>query len=184
MGITREEDKLLLKLYEEGVISYSEWQKILTEIYKKRGNASLENISKVISDYTYRPGAKEVVSYLKRKKYAVALISGSMDILVDKVAKELNIGLFESNNIFIFDENDRLDNIVVLGDDSLVKLRHLQSFCRKLGLKVSQCVAVGDGDNDIELFKKTGHGITFKRSKLEKYAWRTIENLMDINSIL
>jgi len=107
-----------------------------------------------------------------------------MDLLVDKVAEELKIKFFGSNNCFIFNKNDKLIDIKVLGEESLIKLDNLKNFCSKIGIEISQCACVGDGDNDLELFKKTGHGITFKGSKLEKYAWKTIENLTDIRRIL
>jgi len=183
MGISRKEDELLLKLFDEGIISYKQWQEILSLMYKKRGRANLRNITKAISKYTYRKEAKSMVKYLKKKGYQIALISGAMDILVDKVAKELEVGLFEAGNIFIFDNKDYLENIVCLGEEALVKLRHLQSFCRELGIKLSECACIGDGDNEIELFKKTKHGVTFKGSELESIAWKTIEQLSDLKKI-
>ena len=51
MGVTKEEDEMLLRQYETGVISYLEWQRTLLKIYKKRGDLSLENITENILNY-------------------------------------------------------------------------------------------------------------------------------------
>jgi phosphoserine phosphatase len=60
----------------------------------------------------------------------------------------------------------------------------LDDFCRKLGIDITECVCVGDGDNDIELFKKTKHGVTFKGSKIESEAWKTIDNLGELDKVI
>lgn len=183
MGISKKEDDRLLKQYEEGKISYGKWQEILTNKYKERGKATIENIKKAIYKYSYKEGAREVVKYLKEKGYYIALISGAMDMLIDKIARELEVDLFEAGNVFIFDVKDYLEDIVSLGDEAQVKLRHLKSFCRKLEIKLTDCSCIGDGDNDKELFLKTKQGITFKGSKLEGVAWKVIENLVDLKQI-
>ncbi len=184
MGMLKEEDELLLKWYEESVISYKQWQEIIQNIYKKRGKAKLETISKVLSNYTYLDGAKDIVDYLQSKGYHLALISGSIDILVDKVAKDLQIELFEANNVFVFDSDNYLESINFFDDEKLAKVRHLQSFCRKLDLDITECACIGDGDNDSEIFIHSKHGITFKDSKITNISWKTIDNLLDIKSIL
>ncbi len=106
-----------------------------------------------------------------------------MDILVDKVAKDLNFEFFEANNIFVFDERDYLEDIVCLGDGGLAKLQHLESFFRKLDIKLTECACIGDGENDTELFQKSKHGVTFEGSKIEHLAWQVIEGLSDLRDI-
>lgn len=183
MGMTPEEDRRLFDLYESGKLSYIEWQKKLTEIYVKNGKASHENISKIILNYSYLNEAKEIIKYLKNKGYELALISGSIDLLVSKVSYELDIKLYGCNNYMIFDNNNYLKDIVVLGDDKEVKVSILKNFCRVLEIKPNQCACVGDGDNDLEIFKYTGQGITFKGSKIEEYASAVIDKLTDLKLI-
>lgn len=183
MGMTRKEDQVLLDFYEEGIISYNEGQEILERIYKKRGKATMKTITSTILNYTYNRGSREIIRYLQNKGYKIGLISGSFDILVEKIAGELGIEFYESNNIFIFDGNDYLDNIVSLGDDAIVKLRHLQSFCRKLNINITQCACVGDGNNDRQMFVNTKHGVAFKGSEVEDVAWKVIDNLSDLKYV-
>lgn len=183
MGMTHQEDQQLFDLYEAGKLSYVDWQKKLVDIYIKSGKASYENISKIILDYSYLKEAKQTIKYLKNKGYKLALISGSIDLLVSKVSHEQDIQLYGCNNYMIFDNNNYLKDIVVLGDDKEVKVNILRNFCRLLNIKPNQCACVGDGDNDIELFKYTGQGITFKGSKIEEYASAVIDKLTDLKLI-
>lgn len=182
-GMTPEEASMLYKLFREDVITYSQWAETTLRIFQKRGNATFTAINELLSGYTYKVGVLETVKYLHDRGYYVALISGSVDILVDKVAKDLGIELAEANNILVFDEQDKLENIVYFGNDELSKLRHLQSFCRKLGLRITECACVGDGANDLGMFRATTHGITFTDSKVVKDAWKTITTIADLQNI-
>ncbi len=75
---------------------------------------SRQNIEQILSDYTYLPGAQETVKSLLSAGYEFALISGSMDILVEKVASELGITKWACNNRFVFDSENNLINIETL----------------------------------------------------------------------
>ncbi len=184
LGMTSIEDNFLYKKYHTGAISYEDWIAELLKFYKSKGQANLKNITDTISSYSYRTGVKEIIEYLKGKGYTIALISGSFNIMVDLVAKDLDIKLAGATNIFVFDTKDNLENIVSLGKDSVARLNILEDFCLKLGINIDECVCIGDGDNDIDLFKKTKLGITFKGSQIEKDAWKVIEHFSDIKQIL
>jgi phosphoserine phosphatase len=170
--------------FDEGIISYRESQKLIEKIYKSRGKATLDTVTKVISKYTFLPHAKELIKYLKGKGYEIALISGSIDILVEKIAHELDIKFFAANNLFIFDDKDNFDYMVTYEEDNYAKLSHLQGFARQLGISLEQCICIGDGDNDSEMFIKSKHGITFKGSKIENLAWKVVDKLEDVKNIL
>jgi phosphoserine phosphatase len=184
MGIRKEEDGVLLHLFDEKIITYDEWQEMLTKIYIARGKAKYDNICKILYKFTYREGAREIIKYLKQKGYKVVIISGSIDLLVEKVAKDLDIDWYKAGNLFIFDGIGNLRNMISLGDYSEVKAHHLHTACEEFKLSLEECVCTGDGDNEKVLFDLTKHGITFKGSKLEKSAWQVIYKLNDIRKFL
>ena len=183
LGVTTEEDRLMAKWHKEGVLPYDQWVQLLLRIYKTRSNASLADVEEALSRFEFLDGVTETIKHLQEKNYEVALISGSMDVYVDKVARDLGIKYAQANNIFVFDSSDILKDIVTFGEEGLSKLHHLESFCRKLGIQITECAAIGDGDNDLELFKATGHGITFKDSPIEKDAWQVIDTFSDLQKI-
>jgi len=184
MGMTAEEDQYLFDLYEAKKLSYVDWQKELEKLYIGRGKATKESILKVINSGSYLPGAKEVVKYLIDKGYTVCLMSGSIDILVEKVAKELGIPYFSANNIFITDKNNYLTELKCLGEDTEVKVKQLTEMSEKLNINLNEIACVGDGDNDEKIFELTGRGITFEGSKIESKAWKVVKNLLEIKEIL
>jgi phosphoserine phosphatase len=103
---------------------------------------------------------------------------------VERIAKDLDIDLFGSNALLRFDNKDVLEEMVVLSNEPDSKVIYLQAFCRRLGIQENQVAAIGDGSNDIELFKRTGHGITFEDSKIKKHARKTVGSLKDIEALL
>lgn len=183
MGMTLEEDLALVKEYEAGRLPYQEWTEKIVQLYKGRGKATRENIIRAIYNYTYKPGAQETVKYLQEKGYAVSLISGAMDILVERIARELAIPYWAANNTFVFDQHGYLETIISQDDEPRAKVSHLKEICEMLNIPITECVAVGNGDNDLLLFQETKHGITFKNSLIKDHAWEAINNLGDIKNI-
>ncbi len=169
--------------YKSNVISYDEWNDKILELYLKHENANRESITKTLSRYFYNEGVKEIVKYLKDKGYTLVLISGSIDILVNMVAKDLGILYNKANNTFIFDEQNRLIGIHSGGNDVLAKAEHLESFCEMLNIDIKECACIADGRNDVEMFRRTGHGITFKGSLIENESWKVIESFDDLKNI-
>ncbi len=184
LGISALEDARLFAEFKAGKITYEIWNDIVLEEYLKHQDASREGITKILSNYTLNPGAREAVNYIREKDYELVLISGGIDIIVNMVAKDLGISFAKANNTFRFDENDRLMAIHTTGDNTHEKANHLESFCELLNIKMTECACVADGDNDLEMFKRTKHGITFVGSPIEADAWKIIDSLEDIPLVL
>ncbi|HLD03401.1 MAG TPA: HAD-IB family phosphatase [Candidatus Dojkabacteria bacterium] len=183
LGIPLEEDQRLFRQYRNKEITYLEWQRTIVDRYKKYANPTRDRMEKIIFNYHFLPGARKAVKYLQSKGYILAVISGSIDSLVRKVAQELGIKYYHANNSLVFDKKRALQDIKVENDEGPAKLKHLKKICRKLKISLKECACVGDGLSDIELFRKTGKGVTFKGSKVEKYAWKKINNLNDLQEI-
>ncbi len=184
LGVSKELDDQLYSDFKQGKITYDEWNDRVLAEYMKHDDATKQGITACFSKYTLADGAREAVGYVKNAGYQVALISGSIDVMVDLVAKDLGIHYAKANNTFIFDDHDRLVGIHAHGDDTLAKAQHLESFCELLGVQISECACIGDGANDVEMFRRTGKGITFEGSKIESEAWKVVGSLYDISNIL
>jgi phosphoserine phosphatase len=183
LGISQEEDRRWFLAYHSGEISYERWNDILLERYLKHDDATRKGITALFSQYELSDGAREAVDHVRSKGYETALISGSVDIMVDLVAKDLGITHAKANYTFVFDDSGRLQSIHTFGDATIGKADHLESICDQLGISMNECACIGDGQNDIEMFRRTGHGITFRGSKIEKDAWKVIDSLKDIPTI-
>jgi phosphoserine phosphatase len=183
MRVTPAEDEELLTLYRTGKLSYQQGLNKLLPLYKRGGKFQKDTVLHALFQYTYTDGAKEIVSYLQKKNYQIAILSGSFDILVEKVACELQIPLRAANNHFVFDEKGEGIAIECAGNDDVFKRDKLLEMCSALHINPTDCACVGDSENDREIFRLTGKGIAIRSSLIEKEAWKIIDKLNDIKSI-
>jgi phosphoserine phosphatase len=183
LGMTKERDEELYQEYRRGKITYEEWNSLVLAEYMRHDDATREGIERILSSYTLAPGAREAVEYLREKDYELILISGSVDVMVSMVAFDLGISYAKANNTLVFDENHRLINIHTGGNDTKGKADHLEAFCELLDISLHECVCIADGANDIEMFRRTGKGVTFRDSPIVKDAWKLIDTLYDIREI-
>lgn len=181
MGMTKEEDDKYYQQYSSGLIDYKQWIKIILDIFIERKKANIENIRKSFSSYKLDPHIKGLINNLKSKGYIVILISGSVDILVSMVAEDLGIDYYQAVNKFVFDQFGYIKDIISSGDEKSAKFDILKGFAEKYNFDLKDVICIGDGGNDIELFKATGKGITFSDSKIKEHAWKVIESLGDLD---
>jgi len=184
MGVSPAEDEELLALYREGKLSYQEGLNKLLPLYKRGGKFQRDIVSRALFHYSYCEGAKDIVLYLQKKKYHVAIVSGSFDILVEKVARELGVSLWAANNTFVFDEKGVGKAIECLGNDDVFKREKISEMCSALNINVQSCACVGDSENDREIFRLTGKGIALRGSPVDEYAWKVIKKLEELKTIL
>lgn len=184
LGVKPEEDDILMDWGERGIISDKEGQQLLLKIYQSSNKHTLENIKKILFKYTYVDGAKEIVKLSIEKGYTPLLVSGSIDLVVEQVAKELGIKHWKANNYFKFNSQGLLEEIETIGNDKITKLNQLIELSMILGFKIEETICVGDGDNDSELFKASMHGVTFENSKIIDQAWKIVKSISDIKEIL
>lgn len=107
-----------------------------------------------------------------------------MDIGVEIVARDLGVDTWKANSQFVFDENNILSDIVVLGDEPEAQLKNLEEILDELNIDPEECVCFGNDQTDIPMFKKTGRGITFSGSGVEDLAWKVIKDFEEIKNIL
>lgn len=186
LGVTAEQDKQMYDLYGEGKLTYEDWTKNLLKLYKENCLASRDFVRETLVDYELVSGAKDLVDYLRGQGYELAVISGSFDVLVEMVADDLGIKLRKSNTKLIYDDQGVLVDMENRGDEVFAKFEYLKEFCVGLGIGLDQCVCIGDGSNDLEMFKATKQGITFTDApeKLLKEAWQVVGSLAEIKNIL
>ena len=170
----------------KGEISFSEGEKMLTKMYQESGNATKEFIKKVFSKIKPRFEVKELISYCKKKGYKIYLISGAIDIYVGEIAKKLKVDGYYANSSLEFNDENILNKIHYRNNQGEIKVEQLRGLIEKLGIKMNEVVFVGDGENDTEIFKETGHGIAVNSlsEELKSIAWKNIFSLGEIKDIL
>ncbi len=115
-------------------------------------------------------GAFETIKSLKENGHIVGVVSGGFTIATDEIKKLLNLDYSFANKLIV--ENNKLTGDVVgkvMKDNAKGEI--LKEICEKENINLENTVVVGDGANDISMFKIAGFKIAFcAKDKLKKYA--------------
>ena len=123
-----------------------------------------------------RPGAKILFRTFKKLLGKTAIVSGGFTFFTEAIGKEISAD-FNYANILEFEENRLTGNIIgpVLNGER--KGQILTNLCKTLNIDHSKSLAVGDGNNDINMVSIAGLGVAFQGSKkLNKRAKIILEN--------
>ncbi|MQA62850.1 MAG: phosphoserine phosphatase SerB [Actinophytocola sp.] len=106
------------------------------------------------------PGARTTVRTLKRLGFRCGVVSGGFSRIITGIADELGLDFVAANELEIVD--GKITGRVV-GDiiDREGKATALRRFAEEYGIPLEQCVAVGDGANDIDMLSAAGMGVAF-----------------------
>jgi HAD superfamily phosphoserine phosphatase-like hydrolase len=169
-------------------IAIDEAWSILVGILKDAGISSRDYMYKCWEGkVNFKEGAEEIISYLKEKGYKIYLISCSIDAYLNHIAREMGLDGVYAGSHLMFDDSSELVLIESeCMEGSNFKKKSLERLVEEEEASVQDIVFVGDGDNDIEAFKMTGHGIAMgsKSRELLKNSWKQIDNLLQIKEIL
>ena len=117
-------------------------------------------LAEVAGQLELTPGARTTIRTLKRLGFRCGVVSGGFTRVISGLAAELGMDFCAANELEIVD--GRLTG-QVLGEivDRPGKAVALRRFAATYGVPLEQCVAVGDGANDIDMLSTAGLGIAF-----------------------
>jgi phosphoserine phosphatase len=117
-------------------------------------------LDEVAGDLELTPGARTTIRTLKRLGYRCGVVSGGFTPVVRRLVDELGLDFCAANELEVVD--GRLTGQVV-GEvvDRPGKAAALRRFAAQYAVPTEQCVAVGDGANDIDMLAAAGLGIAF-----------------------
>jgi HAD superfamily phosphoserine phosphatase-like hydrolase len=180
LGLTESEDLHLFEQYKKGLLSYTKWIDEIVTIYHKYSPVHKEVVEAIGFLFPLREGAEELIALAKEKGYTPVLLSGGVDVIVKGFAQRFGIEYVFSANELVFSEDGYLEGIVTMGDEASAKAALLQAFCEKYDVDIKEVFCVGDGGNNIELFK-LAKGIQLgAHEELAKVAWKQVEKLEEI----
>ncbi|MGH3861758.1 phosphoserine phosphatase SerB [Actinokineospora sp.] len=106
------------------------------------------------------PGARTTIRTLKRLGFRCGVVSGGFSAVIDRLVDDLDLDFAAANELEVVDGllTGRVIGEVVDRQGKAVALRR---FAESFGVPLAQCVAVGDGANDIDMLATAGLGIAF-----------------------
>ena len=143
---------------------------------------SIEDIEKLADELPLMSGAEETINALKENDVDVAIISGSFDVVAEKVKDKLGVDAVYTNSFTV--EEGKLTGEVTGPLVSGSKLDVLKDHVEEAGIALEDVVAVGDGANDISMIESAGCGIAFNAKDSVKEIADVVVDEKDLTKVL
>ncbi len=128
-------------------------------------------------------GAEETIFKLAQLGYKTALITGGFTIIANRIGKKLGIDYVIANEL-IFKDGTATGEIKgpLLEQDS--KGEVIEELLRRENLSCKDCIVIGDGSNDLSMFKKAGLRVAFNARPILKSAADVVIDQKDLTQLL
>ena len=128
---------------------------------------SVDTFDKIYHELHLSKNAMIFINTLKKNQIEVGLVSGGFTPVVERIAKDLGISLFATNQLEIRDGH-LTGNLVGPIISREVKKETLVRWADELEVAIERTIAIGDGANDLAMLKKAGIGIGFCAKEIVK----------------
>lgn len=175
-----EEVKRITRDAMEGRINYEESLKRRVSLLK---GLAVEDVMKVVSRLKLTKGARETVEELKSRGYVVGVISGGFNIVTDRVKRDLGLDYAYSNELVV--REGRLTGEVrgrVMSPSAKGDI--LEEIAEREKIDLKDTIVVGDGANDIGMFRRAGFRIAFCAKEVLKREADVVIERRDLREIL
>ncbi|MFW9848430.1 MAG: HAD family hydrolase [Candidatus Thorarchaeota archaeon] len=153
---THEQGRIYYDKYFAGEIDYQEWATLDAALWKGQ---KLSDVQRIADETELMPGAIEAVNELKRNGIQVAVLSGGIDILADKIVNRVGIDYLLVNKIH--HEDGIITGEVEINVGWGGKASEIEQICSHFDIPLSETVFVGDGLNDVAVFPVVAMSIAF-----------------------
>lgn len=133
---------------------------------KKLEGISVSEINEMMKNISLNPGAIETAAQLKEQGYEIAIITGSFDIVASKIKEKINADYLFCNELEV--DDGKLTGEVSGPLITQNKVDVLRQLVNDLNITLDECVAIGDGANDLEMIKNAKIGIAYNAKPILK----------------
>lgn len=171
-----------MEAYRSGRLSYAEWVALDISSWKNAGASRGELVS-AFGCLRLVSGAKETLSALKAQGIRLAVISGTLDLLLDTLFPDHPFDEVYTNRIW-FDDAGGIAGWEATPFDMEGKGVALRSIALREDVPLSRCAFVGDHSNDLSAARVAGFTLAFrpKSAELEALAGAVVrsDDLRDV----
>lgn len=146
-------------------------------------NAPLSILDQVAANMPLMPGLTELVDGVKAAGWKVAIASGGFTRFAGKLQQDLGLDHIEANQ---FETTATHLTGQVLGRivDSKVKAETLEWLCERYAVARRQCIAIGDGANDLPMLHLAGLGVALHAKPIVREKAQVAIRLLDLEAVL
>lgn len=184
LGIIDEHQRLKAKFKAGEFPSYMEWTDEACRVLQRQ-DLTKETFLNIIRSQSFIAGATETIRTLKERGYQTAVITGSFNVLAERVQSEMGIDDVVAHCNLEFDDEGKLNGWKLTPCDYEGKVGAFLGLARKHGADPAECVYIGDEVNDIPIFQKAGLAIAFNCNKeVVKKAAHVVVDSKDLRGVL
>ena len=119
----------------------------------------------VLGDISFTPGAESLIDELRRSDYRIGVVSGGFLNVLDSLLKDFHLNFVRANSLEVVDGYLTGQTIGTVINRS-GKAQALKDFAQMSGVQLSECVAVGDGSNDLDMIQLAGLGVSYRGKEI------------------
>ncbi len=160
LGCDREVAVARYRAYLDREISYAEWVDLDIGDFAAAGATRAAIVAAIEEELDLSPGAREVVSELARRGYHLAVISGTIDIVLDVLFPDHPFDHVFANRIEFADDGT-IASWRATPYDMDGKERGLAMLAARAGTELARCAFVGDHVNDLSALRLAGLPIAY-----------------------
>lgn len=184
-GMSQSEDDVLFDWYKRGLITYSEWDDMIVKILRDKNQCTKEKVEAFAETVLPRPETQDLIDTCKEAGYTTIILSGTMKQIAESFRARLGIDLSYTCSEIVFRYDGTFEDIANDKDEAPAKLRIFERICAEHGVDPSETIMVGDGGNDLEVFKRTKKAIQIgDYEPLKELAWKRVQNLSEIKELI
>ncbi|MCD6242310.1 HAD-IB family phosphatase [Candidatus Bathyarchaeota archaeon] len=162
LGTWEKGGKRNAELYFNGVISYEEWARLDASLWR---GLSIEKIRGIISEIPYMDGVREAFSFLRENNVKIVLLTAGLSLLAERIAREIGVDDYVANELET--ENGKVTGRVKVRVSVSNKGEVLEELMKRFDAKPYECMAVGDDETMIPVFRKVALSIAFNPCSVE-----------------
>jgi len=167
----------------QGALNFEE--SLISRVLLLKGLAAEKLMQCYHEKITFMHGAQELIKFMNESPQAkTILVSGGFTFFAEKIASTLGFQHYHAN-ILNFDANQNLDGTValpILGREAKADI--LNDYCNTHQIKLSECLAVGDGANDLAMLQAAGLGVAYHAKPAVAQSARVAINHCDLKALI
>jgi len=145
--------------YRRGELSYADWVALDVRGWRDAGATRADLVQELAALHLVR-GAKETIAALRASDCRLAVISGTLDLLLDTVWPDHPFDDVHTNRID-FDDAGRIAGWRATPHDMEGKARALRQIADRAGVPLARCAFVGDSSNDVWAARAAGFSVAW-----------------------
>jgi phosphoserine phosphatase len=167
---TPDHNKVRYAMYREGKLSYAEWVALDVGGWLEAG-ATRDDMIEGFAPLRLVPGTREALEELRGHGSRLAVISGTLDVMLHTLLPDPPFDEIFANHIG-FDDAGKISHWKATPFDMHGKAKALRGIAAREGISLKRCAYVGDSSNDVWIAREAGFSIALnpKCTELEEIA--------------